>query len=508
MKKLITGVIINNIILIITSLLAFFINRYFLIYIGIESLGLINLFTQLVAYLSLIEMGLGTASAYALYKPLAKGDYNRVSQVLYTMKSIYKKIMLFVLIAGALATFLLPYFARDYTFDYRVNIYWMVFIINAVLSYLSAPYIVLYNADQKYNFVRLVEGVTKIAIMLLQMLTILIFKSLFIFIMLNSLSIVITLLAYTKYYKKNYLHLIDLSKRYEKDAQIKTDIKNLFVHKISFALGTNSDIILISMFTSLKVVGLYSSYLLVFSIWLKFLKTVSRVIDPHTGRFIALHSKDEIYRRFKKMNILYVYFSILLLTTTFLLIQPFMMFWINIKFDNNLIVTLLCVVYGIRVYRSGIEVFKLNAGYFDDIHLPILEGLINFTISLILVQRIGVAGVLLGTLIANTMISLIYKPILVYKRVFERGILDYIRDYFGYLVYLLLTLALVNLLVSGLNTKIVNFTDFIISGFKVFSLVTAMATMVFMLDYNFRSILKRVYKLAFRRTSFADGSGE
>ena len=67
-------------------------NRYFIYYMGIETLGMMKLFSQLLAYLNIIEMGLGNASAFALYKPLSEKDYKNTSIIINTIDSIYNKI--------------------------------------------------------------------------------------------------------------------------------------------------------------------------------------------------------------------------------------------------------------------------------------------------------------------------------------------------------------------------------------------------------------------------------
>ena len=71
-KKFIRGIYINFIITFVTSLFSFIINKYFANYMGIEKLGLMKLFTQIMAYLNLVDMGIASASTYALYEPLYK----------------------------------------------------------------------------------------------------------------------------------------------------------------------------------------------------------------------------------------------------------------------------------------------------------------------------------------------------------------------------------------------------------------------------------------------------
>ena len=102
-------------------------NKYFIQYIGIETLGIMKLFTQLLQYLNIVELGLGSASAFALYKPLAEKKQEQVSIIISTIRSIYNKISLLLLGLGILFTLLLPYFMKIENFT--KNIYFFGFFM-------------------------------------------------------------------------------------------------------------------------------------------------------------------------------------------------------------------------------------------------------------------------------------------------------------------------------------------------------------------------------------------
>lgn len=126
---------INLIILLVTSLLNFLLNKYFSKYMGVETLGLMRLFTQIIAYLNLAEMGIGSASSYALYKPLSENNYGRVSVIINTMDYFYKIIGLFVLIIGLGINFMLPLILKNGVKNQEIYLYWSLYVINTAISY-------------------------------------------------------------------------------------------------------------------------------------------------------------------------------------------------------------------------------------------------------------------------------------------------------------------------------------------------------------------------------------
>ena len=106
MKK---EIVLNFIFTMTASLLLFIQNKYFVKYMGIETLGMLKLFSQLLAYLNIIEMGLGSASAFALYKPLAEKNYDQVSIVINTIEDIYNKIGILLFGLGILCIPIIPF---------------------------------------------------------------------------------------------------------------------------------------------------------------------------------------------------------------------------------------------------------------------------------------------------------------------------------------------------------------------------------------------------------------
>lgn len=116
------NVILNFVITVVTGVLSFLINRYFAIYLGGKVLGLMNLFVQLLFYINLADMGLATASTYALYKPFATKDYKKISIILNTMSVLYKKIAFFIFITGLIFNFFIPFIIKENDFGYYIYI--------------------------------------------------------------------------------------------------------------------------------------------------------------------------------------------------------------------------------------------------------------------------------------------------------------------------------------------------------------------------------------------------
>ena len=162
----------NLAITILTSLFSFAINKYFTNYMGIEKLGLMKLFTQIMAYLNLVDMGIASASTYALYEPLYKKNIERISIVINTITVLYNKVFFFILIIGLLINPVIPFFIKDNIFLKEIYLYWSLYVINTAITYLFVKYNILFTANQEFLYVRIVQGMSKIFYQILQIIII------------------------------------------------------------------------------------------------------------------------------------------------------------------------------------------------------------------------------------------------------------------------------------------------------------------------------------------------
>ena len=71
--------ILGGIYLVIITILGFIFTKVFVTYLGVEFNGLNGLFTNVIAVLSITELGLGGAINFSLYGPVANEEYDKIS---------------------------------------------------------------------------------------------------------------------------------------------------------------------------------------------------------------------------------------------------------------------------------------------------------------------------------------------------------------------------------------------------------------------------------------------
>ncbi|MGL5593204.1 MAG: lipopolysaccharide biosynthesis protein [Cetobacterium sp.] len=483
---------INFIITILTSLLLFITNKYFSKYIGVETLGLMRLFTQIMAYLNLADMGIGTAAAYALYKPLAQKNSEKINVIISTIDYFYKKVALLILICGLLFNLFLHKIIENESFGYLLYIYWSLYVINTTISYIYAKYPILFIANQEFEKVRLIQGSGKIIFQCMQIIFLIRTQSFLIFILIMILENIYVYIFYKKNYKKNYsIKIVN-----EIDKNIIKDSRNLFWHKLGAIIVFNTDYIILSKFMSLVTVGIYSSYLLVYQMVIILIEIISNVLNPIIGKFVAENKKDEIYKKWKELYLAYYYISTFIIICTYNLIVPFMKLWLGEEYIlSNFTIILILINLFIQMTRGVTETFKTAFGFFEDTYTPFLEGGLNLIFSLILVQKIGLNGVIIGTLISNVGIILILKPMLVFRKCFDKNKGDYLKIFINYISLTIISIVLCQLIIKKIkNYDIKSWIDWILTASLIGLISLIIVTIVFIFEKNFRIIIKKIIK--------------
>ena len=482
-------ILLNFIFTFTINLLAFIQNKYFVQYMGVETLGMMKLFTQLLTYLNIVEMGLGSASTFALYKPLADKDYNKLSIVVNTIENIYNKIAILLLVLGILCTPILPFFMKVNNFSNEIYFYWILYVLNTVSTYLFIKYVILFTANQEFLYVRTIQSSCAIIFKFLQIFCIIKFHSFFIYIILLITDNLIQWLFFNIHYKKKYFYIFKTKEKFD---GIKNDIKNLFWHKLGWIIVFNTDLILISKFTSLEVVGVYASYQMILMLLRTTVVIVTNVLTPKVGKFIAQNNKLEVYNYFKKLNILYYFTSCFFSFCTVKLINSFVLIWLgNIKLLNDTTVSLLCLNLLLILPRSNLENFKEGAGFFDDIKSPILASTINLVTSIILGLKTELDGVIIGTIVSNIIVILIYKPILVFERCFDKNWKEYIKVYGNYFILITISFIALNFITKPfIQGNINSWLEWIIYAIKISSISLIVITLIFLTNKDFRNLIQ------------------
>ncbi|MCI8759658.1 MAG: polysaccharide transporter [Clostridia bacterium] len=449
----IKNAIIATVMNIVTIVIGFIAQKIFIQTLGTEYLGINGLFTNILSMLGIIELGLGSAIIYHLYKPIAKEDKEKIKSLLLFYKIGYRVIGFIIAIIGLLIIPFLHFIVGKVTISENIIYIYLLFLMDIVVSYLLTYKRSILYANQKTYVVNLVH-IAYLVIMNVTQLTILILtKNYILYLWIKIIcrileNIVITIIA-----NHQYPYIKDKNvKLLEKDVRksIFTKVKGLVYHKIGSFVVLGSDNIIISTFLGVVTVGLYSNYNLIIQALNNLFSQVFNSITASVGNLLIESDKKKSYSVYKNILFLNSWMYAFASTGLLCVMEPFVKVWIGSEFllPFGVLITLVINFYS-QGMRKTSNTFKEAAGiFYEDRFVPLWESLLNIVASVILVKIFGLMGVFIGTIISTFVLFFYSYPQFVYKPLFERTYIQYIKDYIPYLLGTILSVFSTYLLID------------------------------------------------------------
>ncbi|MFE4764214.1 lipopolysaccharide biosynthesis protein, partial [Bacillus mycoides] len=243
---------------------------------------------------------------------------------------------------------------------------------------------------------------------------------------------------------KNYPY-IKTKEKYSIDKETKENliinVKAMFLHNIGGYIVFGTDNILISSFVGLAMVGIYSNYTMIINQLSALVNPILNGIEASVGNLIATENNDKSYSIFKVIYL--VNFWIFSFCTIFLynLLEPFIGWWLDKKYLlNNIVFVVILINFYLTGMRTAIAIFKNKAGLFvQDKYVPLVEAIINLSLSIVLVKIFGLVGIFIGTAISTIATVLWIQPYIVYKNLFKKSVLNYFTTYVFYVFLTVVT---------------------------------------------------------------------
>lgn len=381
--------------------------------------GLISSINNLLVYVNLLEAGIGGASIQALYGVLAENNVKERNSILAATDLFYKRTGVYFLAIVSIIAFLYPFcISSNLDYFFIVSIILISAIPSAIRYLFQGKYTVLLTADNRGYILNLIISVTNILGNILKIVLIMAGFDVIAIQLGAAILYILQFLFIELYVKYRYK---DLSLNGKKNIEAISKKNYVLVHNISSTIFSNIDILVLTIFCNLKIVSVYTVYNMVFNQINQVTKSFSNGFNASFGQ---LFQKDrEAFRhQFTFFSILFRSVALILILVTGILILPFMRIYTKSITDVNYVNIFLPVLFFSSNYLDVIrwpEVLAINvSGYFKNTMIQsVLETMINIVLSIFLVNKYGIFGVLIATSIAlmyrtTDMIIFVYKKIL------------------------------------------------------------------------------------------------
>lgn len=498
-KRALLNVLLSFVPQIINVIFAILAKRYLISEVGNDANGFYQLFLSITSLISIVELGVGGGIIFCMYSPIANGDIKKVSGLYYFFRKMYLIIGIVILVIGLAVTPAVPYLAKDYTLSENIYVCYILSVVFTFLPYLFSYKAHLVNA-YKDNYISSIVSAISLAIQyILQIVAVIIFKTLLAYVAAKVVSVFVQWIL-TNISVRRHKDVIDLKEKIDPETKkiVNKNIKAMFANRIGYTLINTTDSIFISVFVSVVILGFYSNYISLSATLSVFLSSFFAPLNSIIGS-IFVTRKEEVGKYLAFLHTLNFLIGIVFYLGYYAVIDNFinLFYGYDLLLDRMTVKVLVIMLY-VQFMRQAILTFRDATGsYVYDKYRPIIEGVVNIVLDLILVQVMGIVGVFIATIATNIFISYIVEPYVVEKIVLEESPKNY---YIKSVVFLAIFVGCIfgfDYIApsEGFN----EFLLFLFRGLIAVGVAVVIGAIYLIFDKNFRALSKDYLHFLFRR---------
>ncbi len=378
---------------------------------GSEYNGLISSVTQFLNFVSILRLGVAGATRVGLYKSLADDDIAETSAILKATQNYMRKIGYVILIYVAVLAVAFPLGINNSFGFWDTAILVIAIGLGTFAQYFyGITYRTLLQADQKLYINNIVQTITVVLNTVISAVLIINGFSIQVVKMCTAFLYILSPMILNRYVIWSYG--ID-TKCAPDDSALKKK-GDAMGHSIANIVHENTDVIVLTLFTSLSTVSVYTVYNLVMSGIKQIMNVFTTGLEAVFGSMWAKGEDDKLRRNLSYFEYMISVFIIIVFSVTIILIIPFVRLYTKGVTDVEYIVPVYALIIIIAqmfyCFRMPyLTVVQATGHYKETKHGAYFEAALNLGVSLIMVQFCGMIGTALGTLLANLFRTIQYS---------------------------------------------------------------------------------------------------
>ena len=421
----------------ILGILSFVDRTIFIHCLSIEYLGLNSLFSNILNVLSMAELGMSSAIAFALYKPIAEQDHELIASYMSFFKKAYRVIGSVILVVGIIISPFVETFLEGEQEINHVQLYFLIYLFGVGLTYFYSYKQILIEADQRKFINQIVICLGSILRIVFQLGAVYLTRSYGVYIVIYLVFNVGKNIVLSIWADRLYPFLKHGKKKPDKLSQneqkkVTKNIKALSLHKFGEVAIGSIDSILISALVDLKTLGLYANYQIVTSSLASAMRVFYSSITASIGNMCVTEDPEQVYGSFRALEFANYFISSVISVLFFCLIQSVMALWLGRMYTMGtstvMLITLVFFVDSNR--RMVLNFHDANGLFWADKYKRVAEALINLVVSYFLGRQMGIDGIFIGTVVCN-LFGYVVEVNVVFRNVFCRSPLRFFLKYLG-----------------------------------------------------------------------------
>ncbi len=385
----------------------FFCQRTMNLLMGAELVGMNGVISNVIAILSVSELGISTAVVYNLYAAIAGQDEKQIAGLMNLYRKAYFVFAAMIFGMGMAVMPFIHHILNEVTFSLGyIRLIYLLWLVRTVLSYLLSYKRSILIADQKEYLI----SITMLAVNVLNYtstIAVLEFSRNYVLALgINIVAEAAGNLWITGYVNRKYPFLARLRKaplERELVGKVADNIKNIFVTRLFTKLLLSTDKIIVSGMITTVVAGLYTNYCLITQSVLNIMVAFAGALKPTLGHLFLEKDRDRDVRALRQITFLFFLVSSTASVCVFCLITPFVRdLWLNEEYlmEMGFVAASVGQFFFTAMGLPLESVMAVTGLFHRERNIAMITTLVNLAVSLLLVGNLGVAGIAVGTIAA------------------------------------------------------------------------------------------------------------
>lgn len=407
----------------LTFVFSFATRTIFIELLGDEYNGLTSFFQNVVSMLSFTELGVGTAIIYALYKPVAENDIEKLKSLMDFYKNIYRILAAIIFTLGILVTPTLRFFLKSDVPLGNVSLYFLIYLGNTAVSYLFIYKSSILNADQRNRTVKLITTIFLILRNTIEIGVLLFTHSFVAYLCVQLVCTILNNLTISAVANKYYPWLKEKAESINKEEKknIFSDVKSMFVYRVGGILMLNSSSMITSKLSGVVALGFYSNYNLFVGSATTLLQLVFTALTGSLGNLNSSKDVKSSEKVFKECNFIAFFLYTICAVGLFVLLDDVVYLWLGPErlLGKSVSFAMVATLYtygmaqSIMLYRETTGLFRITK------YIILVTCTLNIVLSIGMGLKWGLFGILIATSIARMATNFWYEPLMLYKKIFK-----------------------------------------------------------------------------------------
>jgi hypothetical protein len=488
------NILVSTFSFLLTLLSNVVLRSYLLNSVGSDYFAVNVILTNTINAFSLFELGVGVTAVFLLYKPIIENDSIKVAALFFYFKKLYFYISLFTGVVSVPLFFFVYKFVSDVVGLFDFLVLYFLYVVNLILVLnCSINKWYLYSKQKIYVFC-IIEMMSKLLLFFGQLFFLLYISepeskySFFVFaIPCSSLFLFLFLKIYMR---KDELLMLAITADLDviSKRKIRRKLKGGINHKVGDVFMNYTDYFIISYFISLSVVTSVSNYLFMTASIVMLITKVFEGVSAKVGHLIASDKNAEKQTMFFSIYISSVFFSLISSVWVYQYSSSFISLWLGSEYliDANTLLLIVAAMF-LQIMRVSSNMMKQSGGIIEvDKHIPIIEALINFPLSIVLTIAYGVNGIFIAKIITGLTLSNWVKAFYIFKHILLIDFIFYIRFYIVTMILSVLSFILLDYIVKVLSFSVNDWFDLIFVSLCLGFLLFIMFCLLFL--FRFRKV--------------------